>query len=51
MPRLRGKSLVKSNLELWLNDLLLKDGFFTDITTGETDIYGRDISLLCKGRE
>lgn len=46
MPRLRRKSLVKSNLELWLNDLFLKDGFFTNVSTGETDIYGRDISEM-----
>ena len=46
MPKLRRKALIKSNLDLWLNDLFLKDGFFTDVSTGETDIYGRDISEL-----
>ncbi len=46
MPRLRRKALIKSNLDLWLNDLFLKDGFFTDVSTGETDIYGRDISEM-----
>jgi hypothetical protein len=46
MPRLRGKSLVKSNLDLWLNNLFLKDGFFIDVSTGETDVYGRDISEM-----
>ncbi len=46
MPRLRRKALVKSNLDLWLNDLFLKDGFFTDVSTGETDVYGRDISEM-----
>lgn len=46
MPRLRRKSLVKSNLEVWLNDLFLRDGFFTNVSTGETDIYGRDISEM-----
>ena len=46
MPVLRRKALVKSNLDLWLNDLFLKDGFFIDVSTGETDVYGRDISEL-----
>ena len=46
MPRLRRKALVKSNLDLWLNDLFLKDGFFIDVSTGETDVYGRDISEM-----
>lgn len=46
MPRLRNKALVKHNLDLWLNDLLLRDGFFTNVTYGETDIYSRDISQL-----
>jgi len=46
MPQLRRKALVKSNLDLWLNDLFLKDGFFTNISTAETDIYGRDVSEL-----
>lgn len=46
MPRLRATSLAKANLDLWLNNILLKDGFYSTITTGETDVYGRDISLL-----
>lgn len=46
MPRLRGKALVKSNVELWLNNLFLTDGFFTNVSTGETDIYSRDISEM-----
>lgn len=46
MPRLRNKALVKHNLILWLNDLFLKDGFYTNISTGESDVYGRDISEL-----
>ena len=46
MPQLRRKALVKSNLDLWLNDLFLTDGFFTDVSTGETDVYGRDISEM-----
>jgi len=31
---------------LWLEDILLRDGFYSTVNTGETDIYGRDISLL-----
>lgn len=46
MPRLRRKALVKSNLDLWLNNLFLKDGFFIDVSAGETDVYSRDISQM-----
>ncbi len=46
MPRLRNKSLVKHNIQLWVEDLFLRDGFFTNINAGETDIYSRDISVL-----
>lgn len=46
MPYLRKKSLIKSNIELWLNDLFLRDGMFTNVSTGETNINGNNISLL-----
>jgi hypothetical protein len=46
MPRLRVTSQVKSNLDLWLNDLFLRDGHFTNISVGETDIYGHNLSQL-----
>ena len=46
MPRLRAKAQVKQNLDLYLNDLFLRDGFFTTVNVGEADIYGRDLSLL-----
>ena len=46
MPFLRKKALVKSNIELWLNDLFLKDGLYTNVSTGETNIYGNNVSLL-----
>lgn len=46
MPRLMAKSLVKQNLELWLNDIFLKEGMYQTVTVGETDVYGRDISVL-----
>lgn len=46
MPRQRVTSIVKSNLDLWLNDLFLRDGLYHNISAGETDIYNRDISQL-----
>lgn len=46
MPRRRVKSQVKANLDLWLNDLFLRDGFYDTVSVGETDIYSRDISQL-----
>lgn len=46
MPRLLAKSQVKANLDLWLNDILLTEGMYQTVTSGETDVYGRDISLL-----
>ncbi len=46
MPRLREKSLVKANLELWLNNQFLRDGFYQTVTVGETNIYGENISQL-----
>lgn len=46
MPRLMAKSLVKQNLELWLNDIFLQEGMFYTVSVGETDIYSRDISQL-----
>lgn len=46
MPYLRKKALVKSNISLWLNDLFLKDGLYTNVAAAETNVYGSDISLL-----
>lgn len=46
MPRLREKSLVKSNIELWLNNELLTDGFYQTVTAGATNLYGENISQL-----
>ncbi len=46
MPRYRPKAQVKANLDLWLNNTFLTDGFFSTVSTNETDVYGRDISLL-----
>ena len=46
MPKYRAKAQIKANLNLWLNDLFLRDGFYTTVSAGETDVYGRDISLM-----
>lgn len=46
MPRLRRKALLKTNLELWLNDKLLREGLYTNVSTGETNFYGANISQL-----
>jgi len=46
MAKLRRKTLLKSNLEYWLNDKLLREGLYRNITVGETDVYGDDMSKL-----
>jgi len=46
MPMLRNKSLVKQNLELWLNDLFLRDGLYRNISVGQIDFYSNDLSLM-----
>lgn len=46
MPQLRRKSLTKINLELFLNNVLLTDGFYTNISVGDTDFYANDLSAL-----
>lgn len=46
MPSLRVTSQVKANLDLWLNDLFLRDALYTNISLSEKDIYGRDLSQL-----
>ena len=46
MPTLREKSLLKSNLEFWLNNELLKDGFYTTINNGDVNSYGENLSIL-----
>ena len=49
MVTLRNKALVKQNIELWLNDLLLRDGLYKNISVGEVDFYSRDLSLMVPG--
>ncbi len=46
MPVRRVKSQVRANIDLWLNNLFLRDGFYTTIASGQADIYGRDNSAL-----
>jgi hypothetical protein len=43
---MRRKALLKSNLEYWLNDKLLREGLYRNISIGDTDIYGRDMSAM-----
>lgn len=46
MPVLRRKTLTKVNLEMWLNHIFIQDGFYNNISRGETDFYGNDLSEL-----
>lgn len=46
MPVLRRKALTKVNLEIWLNHIFIQDGFYNNISVGETDFYGNDLSLM-----
>ena len=46
MPRLGTKSLLKSNIEYWLNDTFLKEGLYTNIEVDDADFYANDTSLL-----
>lgn len=46
MTKLRRKTLLKSNLEYWLNDKLLREGLYRNVTLGETGPDGIDISRL-----
>lgn len=46
MPVLRRKSLTKVNMELWLNHIFIQDGFYNNISVGEVDYYGNDLSLM-----
>jgi len=49
MPILRAKSLIKQNLKLFLEDLFLRDGYYTNVGIGETNVYGADISAISPG--
>jgi hypothetical protein len=46
MARMGIKSLVKSNLQYWLEDKLLRQGLYINVPSGNVDYYGRDLSLL-----
>lgn len=42
----RAKPLIKANLKLFLEDLFLRSGFYTNVASGQTDFYGRDLSRM-----
>lgn len=44
--RLMDKSLIKSNMELWLNDKLLRAGLYENIRVGDEDFYRNNLSKL-----
>ena len=46
MASLGRKQLIKSNLDLWMNDLFIRNGLYTNVASGELDIYGRNISQM-----
>jgi len=46
MSALRVKSLVKSNLQYWMNDLFLRAGLYSNVVVSEIDYYRNNISLL-----
>jgi len=46
---MRDKGLVKQNIKLFLEDLLLKDGLYNNVVVGQTDFYFNDISRLQPG--
>ena len=46
---MRDKGLVKANIKLFLEDLLLKDGLYSNVVVGQTDFYFNDISRLQPG--
>lgn len=46
MTLLGTKSLLKSNIEFWLNDTLLRNGLYTNVAVGETNFYNADLSRL-----
>jgi hypothetical protein len=46
MALMRRKTLLKSNLEYWLNDKLLREGLYRNISIGDADVYSMDMSKL-----
>lgn len=44
--KMQRKVLLKTNLELWLNDLMLRKGLYTSISAGDTNVGGDNISQL-----
>jgi hypothetical protein len=46
MPRMGAKSLLKSNILYWMNDMFLRNGLYENVSAGETDFNTNDISLM-----
>ena len=40
------KPLIKSNLQYWMEDRLVREGWYDNVTAGETNVYGHNISLF-----
>ena len=46
MVTLGRRSLLESNLQFWLENKLLTEGLYRNISTGQIDFYSRDLSRL-----
>lgn len=44
--KLGTKSLLKSNLEIWMNDKFLREGLYTNVSVGDVDFYNNNLSEL-----
>ena len=45
----RAKPLIKTNLKMFLEDLFLRNGYYTNVAAGQTDFYGHDLSRMMPG--
>mgnify|MGYP003146586928 CR=1 FL=1 len=45
----RAKPLIKANLKLFLEDLFLRNGFYSNVSAGDTNFYGNDTSRMMPG--
>jgi len=46
MALLRRKSLLRTNLQLWLEDKLLREGLYSTVSSGLPNGYGQDTSVM-----
>ena len=46
MTQLRRKALLRANLQYWLEDLLLREGLYKNVSVGEVNYNSQDISRL-----